>query len=616
MAQSVGKKASNIAVWVILGLVIVGLMGFSAGSFGGGQQIIGRAGEKPISAQEYFNALQGEIRQAERILGRQVTIAEAQELGIQQGALRALVNQRALDNEATEKGLSVGDEAVREQLLAIPAFQSLTGQFDREQYRASLERINSTEERFEDGLREDAARELLQLGVVGGVAAPAGFAEALIAYAGESRDFTWARLDPEALEAPLPAPTDAQLQATYEADPAAYTLPETKRITYAALLPEMVSDEVDVAEDALRALYDERIAEFEQPERRLVERLIFPDEEAAEAAKVRIEREESTFDAEVEARGLTLAAVDLGDVSEAQLGEAGSAVFNAEAPAVVGPFPTGLGPALFRLNAILPARTTSFEAARPALREELAEDAARRAIDARVEEIENELAAGATLEEVVEMSDMELGGIDWFPGADAGLAAYETFSQVAAAVTEDDFPEIARLDDGGIFALRLDEIVEPRLQPLADVREDVTEAWLRDARTEALTERAEALAAEVEGGAALQDLGLTANVETEILRDGLLPDTPPGFLERVFEMAPGTVAVIPGAGDAYFVQLDTVNAADDSDPGVALLADSVRAQIAQSYAADLYDTFARGIVEGTDVSLDQAMINGIHANFQ
>ncbi|MGR3492545.1 MAG: SurA N-terminal domain-containing protein [Shimia sp.] len=616
MAESIGKKASNIAVWVILGLVIIGLMGFSAGSFGGGQQIIGRAGEKPIAAQEYFNALQGQIRQAEQILGRQVTIAEAQELGIQQAALRTLVNQRALDNEAAEKGLSVGDEAVREQLLAIPAFQSLTGQFDREQYRASLERINSTEQRFEDSLREDAARELLQLSIVGGVSAPAGFAEALIAYAGETRDFTWARLGPEALEAPLPEPTQAQLQATYEADPDAYTLPETKRITYAALTPDMVMDEVEVPEADLRALYDERIAEFEQPERRLVERLIFPNEADAEAAKIRIESDESTFDAEVEARGLTLSAVDLGDVSEAQLGDAGSAVFNAEAPTVVGPFDTGLGPALFRLNAVLPARTTSFEDAVPELRDELAADLARRAIEARTEEIENELAAGATLEEVVDMSDLELGSIDWFPGQDEGIAAYQTFSEVAASVTADDFPEIARLDDGGIFALRLEEVLEPSLQPLEDVRDQVAEAWLQGAQTDALVARAEELAAQVEGGAAMEELGLTANVENEILRDGFVPDTPTDFLEQVFGMEVGAVQVIPGAGDAYMVQLNAVNAADDTDPGVALLADSVRAQIAQSYAADLYDTFARGIVEGTDVSLDQAMINGIHANFQ
>ena len=43
----------------------------------------------------------------------------------------------------------------------------------------------------------------------------------------------------------------------------------------------------------------------------------------------------------------------------------------------------------------------------------------------------------------------------------------------AQSVTADDYPEIEQLDDGGIFAIRLDEVIPPALRPLDEVREAV-----------------------------------------------------------------------------------------------------------------------------------------------
>ena len=57
------------------------------------------------------------------------------------------------------------------------------------------------------------------------------------------------------------------VRAYYAENPEAFTAPEVRQLSYAWLTPDMIQDEVTVDETALRALYEERLADFVQPER-------------------------------------------------------------------------------------------------------------------------------------------------------------------------------------------------------------------------------------------------------------------------------------------------------------------------------------------------------------
>ncbi len=78
----------------------------------------------------------------------------------------------------------------------------------------------------------------------------------------------------------------------------------------------MILDEMVVPDEAVARLYNERIAEFVQPERRLVERLVYLDQARAEEAMARVDAGEASFEDLVAERGLSLTDVDLGDVSQ------------------------------------------------------------------------------------------------------------------------------------------------------------------------------------------------------------------------------------------------------------------------------------------------------------
>jgi peptidyl-prolyl cis-trans isomerase D len=607
------RKGANVVVWILMAMLVLGLGGFGVTNFGGGVSTIGSVGDKDITTNEYARALQQEIAALGAQVGQTVTFEQAQAFGLDARVRQQLVVRAALDSEAARVGLSVGDARVAQELTTMDAFHGVTGQFDRETYRFALERSNLTESEFEAGVRSDLSRTILQGAVVGGFAAPAALTDTLYTYIAERRGFSLLRLTEADLTSPLPTPTDAELQLFYEANIADFTNPEAKRITYAALLPEALAETMTVEEDDLRKIYDQRIDEFVQPERRLVERLVFPDQAAADAAKARLDAGE-TFEALVAERGLTLDDVDLGDAAKPDLGPAGDAVFALTEPGVVGPFQSDLGPALFRMNAILSAQEVTFDVARVDLRIEAQQEAARRAIADRVEEIDDQLASGATIEDLAKEAGMKLGTLDFSPISSDAMAAYPAFREAATAIAEGDFPEAVILDDGGLVALRLDEIVPATPIPLADALPAVTEAWHADALAKALAARAAEIAAAVDAGAELGSFGIVS-VSPGLARDGFVEAVPEGFMATVFTMTKGQVKVIEGAGFTGLVQLDTIIPAAGEGDAAAALKGAIAGQAEQALAQDAFQLFSGAIAAQAGIQMNEAAVNAVHAQF-
>lgn len=613
MAKSTSKKYAG---WIIIGLLFVGLLGFGAGGLSGTIRTIGSVGEKPISVAQYQRALNSQIRAFEAQVGSPLSFVQAQALGLDRQVLNAVVSERTLDNEAATLGISVGDDRVRQEVLQVPGFRGLSGEFDREAYRSALQRSGQTESEFETSIREEVARTLLQGAVVEGVSAPAIYAETLAKYIGESRAITWATIRADDLTAPVPGPTDADIQTYYDENPDAFTAPEARDITFAWMTPAMLQDQVTLDADAVRALYDERITEFVRPERRLVERIVYGDQAEVDAALAQLADGSADFEALVTARGLTINDADMGDVAKADLGDAGDAVFAAEPGEVVGPFPTPFGPALFRMNAILAADETTFEEAEPDLREELAAARARRVIEDAREGINDLLAGGARIEDLVEQSDMQMGTITWSTDVRDGIAAYESFQAAAATIAEGAFPELFDLADGGIFTLRLDGITPPAVKPLDDIRDEVAAAWQEARVQQAVMAQAEAAAAAIDETAGFDTQGLVALSETDLTRRSFVEGTPPGFITRVFELAPGEITTIDADTFGIVVRLDDITVPAADDEAIAADVEVVSQSASAGIAQDIFDIFNNALQRDADVTINQQAVTAVHTSFQ
>lgn len=640
--SSLRTKGKSTIVWILMGMLLLGLGGFGVTSFSGGSTEMGAVGGTSIDAATYRRSLQQQIERFSAQSGQRMTIEQARQIGLTQAVQSQLFASAAIEEEARKIGISVGDANVAEVITRDPSFQG-PGGFNRAAYTETLRRQGMTEERYEREVRADLAGLIVQEGVVSGVRAPAPQVDLGAGWVLERRDISWAELTAADLAAPVAPADDATLEAWHQANADRFTAPEIRKISYVWLTPEMLAETVELDEAALREIYDSKADEYIQPERRLVGRLVFESLEAATAAKARIDAGEADFEQLAEERGLTLADTEIGEVTQQELGAAGETVFTATDNGVVGPVQSDLGPALFAVNAILDPINVSYEDALPDLRAEAAADRARRLIADRAPEIEDLLAGGADLEQVAEETELQLGQIDWsaesepVPGEIGGYAAFREHAQ---AVTDSDYPELFELDDGGVFALRLDEIVPPTLIPFADVRENVAADWAsaeahrqlvalgEDMKLKAVSATMPQVAPAAETAPATPATPADAapapaeapvaetpaadqpawQTEVGLLRDGWLEHAPPAMIAQAFKLEEGETEVIDDGQRVALVRVDRILPAALDDEMAAEVKTSISQRLDASLAADMFDYYARAVQAESGVTLDPAAI--------
>jgi peptidyl-prolyl cis-trans isomerase D len=347
-----------------------------------------------------------------------------------------------------------------------------------------------------------------------------------------------------------------------------------------------------------------------------VERLVYPSDAEAAEAKALFDQGIS-FEKLVADRGLTLNDIDLGDVSKDDLGAAGEAVFALTEPGLVGPVQSDLGPALFRMNGILAAEETTFDEARTALAMEMQTDAARRLIADKVETIDDLLASGAEVKDLATEAGMTVATIDYVAGgsSDVAIAGYPAFREAADAVAAGDFPEAISLDDGGLVALQLDEILPPAPIPFEDAREDVAQKWRADALAAALAARAAEIKTAVEGGASIGSFGIVS-VTPELSRQGRIEGAPAEAVAALFKAAEGAVEVFAADEATFVIRLDKIIPAAATGDDATALRDAITVQTQQAIATDAFEAFTAAISAEAGISLDQTAITAVNAQFQ
>ena len=452
--------------------------------------------------------MQQELRALTQQTGRSLTMTEARQFGVDRMVLARLVNDAALDGEAQRLGLSTGDDAVRAQVMATPAFQGSDGKFSRETYVAALERAGLRPADFEELLRREATRELLARGVQSAAAMPDTAAATVLGFLGERRSFEWLRLDAALLPEPIPAPTDADLAAEHDAHAAdRYTRPETRQVAYASVTPAALAAATEIPEDELRAAYEADIGNYQTPERRALERIGFATDAEAAAAKARIDAGETDFDTVAAERGLAAGRHRPGHRRRrrARAGGARRRLRHARA-GDRRPGRHAARPGALPGQRDHGAEDHPFEEARADLAKSRALEAARKQILDETAHLQDLIAGGATLEEIASETAMELGSVALNSETSGGIADDPAFREAALAAETGEETDLVELADGGLATLRVERIDPPTVIPLAEIRDRVAADWREGRTADALQKLADGYLTELEAGLAFADL--------------------------------------------------------------------------------------------------------------
>lgn len=164
------------------------------------------------------------------------------------------------------------------------------------------------------------------------------------------------------------------------------------------------------------------------------------------------------------------------------------------------------------------------------------------------------------------------------------------------------------------MAMRLEEVIEPTVQPFEDVVARVAEAWTDAEITQLARQEAERLLTLLQDGTAPDELGVALDSSTGLTRDGFIEDAPIEMVTTAFDMEAGEWRIIETDGGAVLLRLDAIHPAAE-DETAASIKQAFAAQTAQGYAQDLLDAFTNAVQADKGLELDQAAINAVHAQF-
>ncbi|HTZ35805.1 MAG TPA: peptidyl-prolyl cis-trans isomerase [Stellaceae bacterium] len=581
MLQAIRTRAGGIIVKVLFGLLILsfGFWGlYTRSPFFQDRSpdaVVASVGDRDIKADQLQAALQPALERLRTQLGGSLDLAQAKQLGVIDAVVGELIDRDILDQEVARMRLDLSDDVVRAAIMSNPAFLGPDGKFNRDQFNQVLAMNRLSEDGLVARLRQEVPRGDMLQALTAGVSVPRPVIDAIYRYRAETRVADYVAI-PVSSIGNLPSPSDDELNKFYQAHPDMFRAAEYRSFTLASLTASALEDGVKVSDEELKTAYQERKDDFNIPEQRQLQQILAPSEDKAKAAEAALAAGQDFQKVATEIAGQDPSTVDLGLVKQDDLPQPlADAAFGLPVDKPSEPIKTELGWHILRVVKIEPPQTPSFDQVKDQLTKELMLEGAQDRLDHVGNEVDDALAGGAQLADVAAKYGLKLTKID---KADIGgrdldgkpVVLPVDLKEVMKAVfdtNENDTSRVNSIEDNAIFVVHVDKVIEPRVQPLADVKDKVVAGWSAEQKQDAVKKKSQALAAAVAGGATLAkaaaDNGLSVATTPPVPRgaDASAP-VPGALLVKLFKAKPGGIVVADDAAGAYVAQLKEIKTPD------------------------------------------------------
>ncbi len=596
MLDAMRRRASS---WLVRALLLVLIASFAVWGIGdvfmGGQdaEVAATVDGIEVPLREVDRAFENDRRALSEQLGTPIDRQQAASFGLLNRSLQSVVARTLLDRHRQDLGLGVSDAEVAVAIRTDPFFQS-AGSFDRLRFDSFLRQAGLSEPQFVESVRRDIGRNRVLEPLRALAAAPAPLTERLGMYRGETRGGTVLVVPRAAM--PVGEPNEAALNTLLEEEAARFTAPEYRAVSLATLTTETIIDEIEIGEARLLAEYEARQDFYTRPERRRAGQLLASDQAVIEAAAAALDEGAVFADlaTAMAADGLTYST--LGPTTAADLPPAfADAIFALDEGEVSEPVESLFGWHLFRLIEVEPEVVQSFAEVRDDIQRDLALDLALDQLPELAAALDDEVAAGATLEDATAALGLELHRFEAIDamgrGPDGSPLADAPGEEILAAIFQAPVGELSLLEetaDGSFFMFRVDAVQEPERRELADVRDEVVALWRQREQDAAAAARVDRIMTDARAGRTLEAIASELGDEVTLRdfepvrrsADGAAAGLTPEAVATLFATEAGELArePVPVVEGQAILRTDTVNVPDaaaasavatDTEAGIA-----------------------------------------------
>lgn len=628
MLSSLRRFASTWPARIFFLILVIAFAAWGVGDvfgrLGSDPSTLATVGGRKISVEAFEEAYRRQIAQVSRMFADPSQVQPEIREAIAGQTLDRLIVQQAIANEATRLRLRVPDAALRETVFEIPAFHNASGQFDRAAFEAVLRANNLTEDRLLALVRSDILQGELMEPLRAGVSPPTVLLRRVFDVLAERRVADLVTLRFADLPAPA-APARSVLERYYANNPARYTAPEYRRIRLVVLSPDTLARSVDVPENALLDYYKQHLATYVTPEKRALEVISAGSLPLAQtlAAQWKAGADWSALQAAATKAGAAAVAIPPSAAAEIPSPDLARIAFAAPPGAVVGPVQNPLGWQVLKVTGVLPGTTESFDQARPSIQQTLGRAAAADLIEQRVQRLQDILAGGATLDEIpANIGAAAVSGTldargDTLAGNPAPLpvppAVRSGVLAAAFAAKAGSPPQLHEAGDHVWYAVQVDAVTPPHVQPFDDVQDKVLADWQRDQVRHAQEAAAARLLVAVRHGQSLAEaahaVGLPVTRTAPFARGKPPAALAPQLVRVLFGLSPGHAGMVETPEGFIVVALVGVQHPQPQDDPQDYA--SVQSQLTQSLGNDVEITYATALRDAAHPRVNAAALDRI-----
>lgn len=582
-----------------------------------GSTWLAEVGNQQIQPQEFQKVYTDYLRNYSRQTGQPLSPEDARKFGLDRGLLNDMIRTAVIDNEAAAMKLAVSDEYLAAEARDNPAFRGATGKFDTNTFRSRLQNAGLSEQSFFARERRAMLSEALTGTASSDVAVSNALLEAQYTFANEQRDARYFLV--KTADSEVTPPTDAEIKAEYDANPAAYTAPEYRKVAVMKVEPADITGKITLTDKDLAEAYDKYKSEYFTPETRSYLQLSFPTLDEAKAAKARLAAG-TDFAALMKDRGVAEADIAFADKTKADFLDktVADAVFATAEGQVSEPVKGALATVLVKVTKVTPDHQGTLAEVKGKLAERVKLDRARDEIVNVFNTVEDALASGSkSFEDIAKETGISFQLVDAVDAQGKDKSGAEVVLPHAREVIGNSFAsdvgvsnQALSIDDANIW-YEVREVVPSAVRPLAEVKDKAAAAVLAGKLREKSEEKAKALVAKAKAGTSLEDLAKEAGTTVLIAQGLKRAESSDAFGPEAVK----AIFAVPENSFAYALDSDGKGAKvmqsqavlmptfDPKAADVKPMADKLKAEIGQ----DLATAYVTALQNETGVSINEPL---------
>ncbi|WP_336081181.1 peptidyl-prolyl cis-trans isomerase [Thalassospira sp. CH_XMU1448-2] len=625
MLAGIRTFSKSIFAKIIFGVIALSFViwGLNASMLNlGTSREVAEIGSQKVTPVELDRAFQRSVQNMRNVFGPNFNQQQAIQMGLLNNTVQSLVSQKVLREDAKVMGIGISDDKVRDTIFASENFKDpTTGQFSRDRFLQALYTAGYTEQEFIEGVRGDLMSQQVVGSLTGTAAVPEMMAKQIVAYRNEQRSGSFFALNGAEFD-DIAVADDPTLRKFHEDNAAQFTAPESRDVTLATLSAADLIPTISVTEEEIADSYKQREAEFQTPEKRVVEQILFApgDEQSAHEAYKKL-LEGADFMATAKEAGMDEGMVKLGEFTANDiLPDLSAATFALPEGGYSEPVETALGWHILHVTSITPGSTQSLDEVRDTIVDGLKQFKAEDSIYDLAAKFDEELGAGTPIEDAARDVGAKTYKLSVVVRGE-GLAGenIDSADEINAKIFELENGEESFLEETGTgtrYVVRVENITPSALRPFEDVRDDVIAAWKADERQKQMLAKAEELANTINSNGA--DLAAVASEDgAEVMESGLTKRTGQGLGDNVnpavaaalFTLEDGKAKAIQTGEDILIVRLDNIKVADAQTADASMVSNELKSAINE----DILSQYLGYLRDEISVTVNNTVINELFA---